>query len=133
MTIYSSFTSSPLFITIALVAFFGLIVLAVMLLKKYAKPFMNEDKPKSDKEIAEEECNRILTDITDEETLSQMNDAVKEVAKGEIKPTEEEILEDEMARTTEEVLDPETAKAMAEYAKAHPEEAAVFEEGEKHE
>lgn len=127
MKIYSGITDSPLFITIALVVFFGLIVIAVMLLKKYAKPFMSDDKPKSDKEIAEEECNRILTDITDEQALMQMDQAVKEVAKGEIKPTEEEILEDEMARTTEEVLDAETAKAMAEYALEHPEEAAAFE------
>ncbi|MCQ2799457.1 MAG: hypothetical protein MJ228_01665 [Bacilli bacterium] len=127
MRTYASFTDSPLFITIALVVFFGIIVIAVMLLKKYAKPFMSDEKPKSDKEIAEEEVNRILTDITDEAALSQMNAAIEEVSKGEIKPTEEEVLEEEMARTTEEVLDPETAKAMAQYALEHPEEAEAFE------
>ena len=57
MRTYANFTDTPLFITLALVIFFGIIVIAVMLLKKYAKPFMSDEKPKSDKEIAEGTVN----------------------------------------------------------------------------
>ena len=81
MRFYASFFESPLFITIALVVFFGIIVLGVILVKKYVKPFQNQEKPKSDKEIAEEEVNRLVTDITDEATLEQMNEAARELEK----------------------------------------------------
>ncbi len=77
MRLYASFFESPLFITIALVVFFGIIVLGVILVKKYVKPFQNQEKPKSDKEIAEEEVNRLVTDITDEATLEQMKSPKK--------------------------------------------------------
>ena len=97
MTIYAanSFFSSPLFITIALVVFFGIIVIAVILVKKYVKPFQNTEKPKSDREIAEEEVNRLVTDITDEDTIKQMTDAARELEKDSDKPTEEEVAEEE--------------------------------------
>ena len=92
MRIYATiedFFQSPLFITLALVIFFGIIVLAVILVKKYVKPFQNTEKPKSDKEIAEEEVNRLVTDITDEETLQQMNEAARELEKESGRPTEQ--------------------------------------------
>lgn len=127
MRTYASFTDSPLFITLALVAFFGVIVIAVILLKRYAKPFMSDDKPKTDKEIAEEEVNRILVDF-DAEAVAKLDEASEELSKiDEDKPTEEEILEEEMARATEEIVDPEIAKAMAEYAANHPEESGLDE------
>ena len=133
MTIYAanSFFSSPLFITIALVVFFGIIVIAVILVKKYVKPFQNTEKPKSDREIAEEEVNRLVTDITDEDTIKQMTDAARELEKDSDKPTEEEVAEEEVSRATEEVMDEGTAEAMRRYAEEHPEEAAAFEEEDK--
>ena len=130
MRFYASFFESPLFITIALVVFFGIIVLGVILVKKYVKPFQNQEKPKSDKEIAEEEVNRLVTDITDEATLEQMNEAARELEKDSDKPTEEEVAEEEVSRATKEVADEATAEAMRRYAEEHPEEAAAFEEKE---
>ncbi len=53
---------------------FGVIVLIVMLLKKYVKPFQNHDKPKSDKEVAAEELERILQPIEEDEAKKQMKD-----------------------------------------------------------
>ena len=133
MRIYASiedFFQSPLFITLALVIFFGIIVLAVILVKKYVKPFQNTEKPKSDKEIAEEEVNRLVTDITDEVTLQQMNEAARELEKDSDRPTEQEIAEEEVERATEAVEDEAAAEAMRRYAEEHPEEAAAFEEKE---
>lgn len=124
------FFKSPLFTVLAIVIFFGLIVIGVILVKKYVKPFQNTEKPKSDKEIAEEEVNRLVTDITDEETIQQMNEAARELEKDADRPTEKEVAEEEVSRATEEVLDEATAEAMRRYAEEHPEEAAVFEEKE---
>ena len=133
MRIYASiedFFQSPLFITLALVIFFGIIVLAVILVKKYVKPFQNTEKPKSDKEIAEEEVNRLVTDITDEVTLQQMNEAARELEKDSDRPTEQEIAEEEVERATEAVEDEAAAEAMRRYAEEHPEEAAAFQDKE---
>ena len=133
MRIYASiedFFQSPLFITLALVIFFGIIVLAVILVKKYVNPFQNTEKPKSDKEIAEEEVNRLVTDITDEETLQQMNEAARELEKDSDRPTEQEIAEEEVERATEAVEDEAAAEAMRRYAEEHPEEAAAFQDKE---
>lgn len=128
MRIYADLMENPLFITLGLVVVFGVIVLGVILLKKYVKVFQNDEGPKSDKEIAAEEVNRVLTEVTDEETLRAMASAAKELEKDseDGRPTDNEILEEEMARTTEEVLDEETVKAMQKYAEEHPEEAAYF-------
>ena len=133
MRIYASiedFFQSPLFITLALVIFFGIIVLAVILVKKYVKPFQNTEKPLSDKEIAEEEVNRLVTDITDEETLQQMNEAARELEKDSDRPTEQEVAEEEVERATETVEDEAAAEAMRRYAEEHPEEAAAFQNKE---
>lgn len=133
MRLYASnFMENPLVITLGLVIIFGVIVLGVILLKKYVKIFQNEEGPKSDKEIAEEEVRRVLTEITDEDTLRAMETAAVELEKDseEDRPTDEEILEEEMARTTEEVLDEETIKAMQKYAEEHPEESAYFDNAE---
>ena len=124
------FFQSPLFITLALVIFFGIIVLAVILVKKYVKPFQNTEKPKCDKEIAEEEVNRLVTDITDEKTLQQMNEAARELEKDSDRPTEQEVAEEEVERATEAVEDEAAAEAMRRYAEEHPEEAAAFEDKE---
>jgi len=50
-------------IPVILVAVFGLIVLLVMMLKKHVKWFKSDEKPKSDKEIAQEELDRLLEPV----------------------------------------------------------------------
>ena len=54
---------APIIIVVVLVAFFGLIVLLVILLKKHVPGLKNEEKPKSDREIAKEELDRILETV----------------------------------------------------------------------
>lgn len=59
---------------VIIVAVFGVIVLAVILVKKHVKPFQNEEKPKSDKEVAQEELDRILRPVEDDEAKNQMQE-----------------------------------------------------------
>ena len=56
---------------IILVAVFGLIVLIVMLLKRKVKIFKSDEQPKSDKEIAAEELDRLLTPVEDLTPVSE--------------------------------------------------------------
>lgn len=115
-----SIFSQPWFIIVGLLLIFGVIVLAVILLKKYATPFKNQDKPKSDKEIAHEEVERLI-EYVDEEPSPK---ASEDEPKADVPPSAEEVAHEEVNRVTEEIDDPEVAKAMEEYAKAHPEESA---------
>lgn len=60
-------------ILFSLLAFFGLIVVAVILAKKHIKGLQNKDDQPIDEEKAiEEELNRILEPIEDEEIKTQM-------------------------------------------------------------
>ena len=59
---------------VIIVAVFGVIVLAVILVKKHVKTFQNEEKPKSDKEVAQEELDRILQPVEDDEAKNQMQE-----------------------------------------------------------
>ena len=59
-------------IPIILVAVFGVIVLAVILIKKNVKFFKSDEKPKSDREIAAEELDRLLQPIEDENAAAQV-------------------------------------------------------------
>lgn len=68
----SSFWNNPLVYVVIMLAVFGAIVIGVILLKKYAKPFKNDEKPKSDKEIAAEELDRILEPVDDQKTKEEM-------------------------------------------------------------
>lgn len=69
------FFSMPAWVTpVIIVGVFGLIVLIVILVKKHVKTFQNDDKPKSDKEVAAEELDRILQPVEDEEAKAQMQD-----------------------------------------------------------
>lgn len=61
-------------IPIIIVGVFGVIVLAVILIKKNIKAFKTEEKPKSDKEIAQEEMNRLLVSVDDPEVEAQMKE-----------------------------------------------------------
>ena len=71
-------TDLPAFlIVIILVAFFGLIVLGVILVKRFVKP-LQIDKPEIKEEDAiKEELDRVLVPIEDEEIQKQMDDAAK--------------------------------------------------------
>ena len=59
-------------IPVIIVAVFGLIVLFVIILKKHVKIFQNKEEPKSDKEIAAEELDRVLQPIDDPEAEKAM-------------------------------------------------------------
>jgi FtsZ-interacting cell division protein ZipA len=126
MMIYAGADLTGLWYVLGLVAIFGVIVLIVMLIKKYGKHFKSEEKPKSDKEIAEEEVKRMVVDV-DDETAAKMDQAAQELAENSAKdpnaPEEKEAVAEEVGRATRPVEDEETAKAMAKYAAEHPEEA----------
>ncbi len=67
-------STNPLVIVLVLVGFFALIVLLVIVLKRHLPGLKNQEKPKSDKEIAKEELDRILETVDDPETEKQMQD-----------------------------------------------------------
>ncbi len=131
----SSFWSNPIVIIVGLVLLFGLVAAGVFLFRKYSHFFTHDDEgPKSDAEIAEEELNRILVDVEDEETKRQMEEYVRNASKKAAKeapPTPEEVAREEMARILEPVTDIETAKAMEEYVEEHPEEAEAVSEADE--
>lgn len=54
---------NPIFIVLILVAFFGVIVLLIILLKRHVPGLKDDSKPKSEKEIAKEELDRVLVPI----------------------------------------------------------------------
>ncbi len=133
MVYASAFWSNPIVIIVGLLLIFGVIVAGVILVKKYAKPFQNTEKPKSDKEIAEEELNRLLVDVEDDEAKKEMENYAKKAEKASRKPlppTPEEAAAENMARILEPVTDEKTARAMEEYQEEHPEEEKAV-EGEK--
>jgi FtsZ-interacting cell division protein ZipA len=125
MMIYAT-DLTGLWYVLGLVAIFGVIVLAVILIKKYGKHFRNDEKPKSDQEIADEEVKRMVVDV-DDETAAKMNEAARDLdeesKKDANKPEEKEVIQEEVNRATRPVEDEATAKAMAKYAAEHPEEA----------
>lgn len=98
---------------ILIVVFFGLIAGGVFLVRKYAKPFKNEEKPKTDKEIAEEEVSRLTQELNEKE----YNEAKERRAKKEGKPTEEEALQEELDRMIKPVEDEKVIKEMEDYSK----------------
>lgn len=111
--IFDWLTDNPILLVLILVGGFGTIVLAIILVRKFVPAFKNNEQPKSDKEIAEEEVNRLVVDIKGEEK------------KQEEKPlSEEEAVEYEMSRVLEESDDPTYQKQAEEYQKEHPEEGS---------
>ncbi len=70
--ILSSLLDNPIFIIVGLVAFFGIIVLVVYLLRKYVKAFSSQDK-KVDRETAvKQDLDRLLVPVEDEKTKAEM-------------------------------------------------------------
>ncbi len=98
---------------IIIVVFFGLIAGGVFLVRKYAKPFKSEEKPKTDKEIAEEEVSRLTQELNEQE----YKEAKERRAKKDGKPTEEEALQEELDRMIKPIEDEKTIKEMEEYSK----------------
>jgi len=127
-----AFYEQPWFIIVMLLAIFGAIVLAVILIKKYAPAFKSDDKPKSDKEIAEEEVNRLVRPVEDDEAAKQMEASAKDL-ENKTKTPSSDIKDDTLDRTVRPIEDKEAAKQMEEYAKAHPEEAQALDQDEKKE
>jgi len=131
LTLYA-FYEQPWFIIVMLLAIFGAIVLAVILIKRYAPAFKSDDKPKSDKEIAEEEVNRLVRPVEDDEAAHQMEASAKDLETKTKTPTPEK-KDDTLDRTVRPIEDSEAARQMEEYAKAHPEEAEALEDEKKEE
>lgn len=65
-------------IALLIVGIFGVIVVAVILLKKYTKLFKSDEKPKSEKEIAAEELDRLLQPI-EEDVVEKTEESEEEV------------------------------------------------------
>lgn len=69
----------PWVIVLILLAFFGLIVLAVVLVKRKVKPLQIKKEEMTEEEAAKAELDRILVPV-DEETQKQMDEAAKQEA-----------------------------------------------------
>ncbi len=76
-TFGNSIIDNPGIIIAILVVFFGLILLGVILVKKYVKPLQIKKPDLDEKEAAKEELDRILVPIEDEELQKQMDEAAK--------------------------------------------------------
>ncbi len=69
-----------------LLAFFGLIIIIVIQVKKHVNAFKIEKPEISEEQAAKEELDRVLVPIDDEEIVKQMDEASKEeIAKNEHK------------------------------------------------
>lgn len=66
-------------IVLILLAFFGLIVLGVILVKRKVKPLQIKKEEMTEEEAAQAELDRILVPV-DEETQKQMDEAAKREA-----------------------------------------------------
>ena len=69
----------PWLIILILLAFFGLIVLAIVLVKRKVKPLQIKKEEMTEEEAAKAELDRILVPV-DEETQKQMDEAAKNEA-----------------------------------------------------
>ena len=67
----------PFLIVVILVAFFGLIVGGVILVKKFVKPLQIDKPEMTEEEQVKEELDRVLVPVEDEETKKQMDEAAK--------------------------------------------------------
>jgi hypothetical protein len=117
---------------------FGVIVVAVILIKKYSPHFKNDDKPKSEEEIAQEEVDRLVVPMDEENVQEKTKDEPKKeklnatkakapkVSQEEKIPTSEEAASYEANRATTKDADNADFEAqMKQYALDHPEEEAA--------
>lgn len=61
-----------LIVIFGLLGFFGLIVFAVIMLKRHSRWFKKDDEKPSESQIVKEELNRVLEDVEDESTIKAM-------------------------------------------------------------
>lgn len=89
--IYDITDQLPWLIPVILLAFFGAIVLAVIMVKRHTNLFKDNEKPKSEAEVAEEELNRVLQPVEDEQVAESMKqfDQAQAIEEGK---AEEEVL-----------------------------------------
>lgn len=75
-----------LIIVFGLLAFFGLIVIAIIIVKRKFPSLQIKKEDKKEEELIEEELDRILVPVEDEETARAMNiEAIQEAKKQEAK------------------------------------------------
>lgn len=67
----------PFLIVIILVAFFGIIVLGVIVVKMFVKPLQINKPEIKEEDAIKEELDRILVPVEDEEIKKQMEEAAK--------------------------------------------------------
>lgn len=72
----------PWLVIVILVAFFGLIVLTVIIIKSKIKPLQIKKPEISEEEAVKEELDRILVPV-DDETQKQMEEAIKKDGENE--------------------------------------------------
>ena len=65
-------TALTIGLVIGLPLAFGVIVLGIILLKKYCKFFQKDEKKPTEQQVVKEELKRVLEEVTDEETIKQM-------------------------------------------------------------
>jgi cytochrome c biogenesis protein ResB len=64
--------TQPWFIILMLVLFFGLVVIAIILIKKYVINRNVKKEPIDEDKVRKEELNRVLEPMTDEKSIEQM-------------------------------------------------------------
>ena len=77
MFIFSKSDMNPIFIPIIIIVFFGLIVVGIILVKKFVKPLQIKKPDIDEKEAVQEELDRVLVPVEDEEIQKQMEEAAK--------------------------------------------------------
>ncbi len=117
-------TSNPWLIVLILLGVFGLIVLLVILIKKYSPHFKNLDKPKTDEEIAREEVERLTVPMEEENKSLEEVKAESRSIKKEEAPSEIDAADYETHRLTVEG-DKDFQRQMDQYNKDHPEEMTI--------
>ena len=79
MLVFASIDNYIGLIVIAgLLAFFGLLIIIIIQVKKHVNAFKIEKPDISEEEAAKEELDRVLVPIEDEEIVKQMDEASKE-------------------------------------------------------
>ena len=68
---------NPGWFVLIFVGFFGLIVLGVIIVKKFVKPLQIKKPDMKEEDFVQEELDRILVPIEDEEVQKQMEEAAK--------------------------------------------------------
>ena len=68
---------NPGWFVLIFVGFFGLIVLGVIIVKKFIKPLQIKKPDMKEEDFVQEELDRLLVPVEDEEIKKQMEEAAK--------------------------------------------------------